>query len=247
MQALRSALFNVAFYLNLLLFLVVFSWLLFCPRSWAMWCLKTWATTSVWLLRAICATRLDVRGRHNLPPGSVLIAAKHQSLFETFAIIPLLADPAMVLKRELMLIPLFGWFARKFRMIPVDRGAGTTALKRLIGRAKQAVRDGRQVVIFPEGTRRAPGARPDYKPGAVALYLNLGVPCVPLALNSGVFWPRRKFMRHPGTIIMEFLPAIPAGEPRAVFSQRLEEALEGKTAELLAAAAKSSEVVDSRD
>ena len=124
----------------------------------------------------------------------------------------------MVLKRELMLIPLFGWFAHKFRMIPVDRGAGTTALKRLIGRAKEAVRQGRQVVIFPEGTRRTPGAPPDYKPGAVALYLNLGVPCVPLALNSGVFWPRRKFMRYPGTILMEFLPAIPPGLPRAGFS-----------------------------
>ena len=247
MQALRSALFNVAFYLNLVLFLVVFSWLLFCPRSWAMWGLKTWARTSVWLLRVICGTRLDVRGRHNIPPGAVLIAAKHQSLFETFAVIPLLADPAMVLKRELILIPLFGWFARKFRMIPVDRGAGTTALKRLIGRAKEAVRGGRQVVIFPEGTRRAPGAPPDYKPGAVALYLNLAVPCVPLALNSGVFWPRRKFMRYPGTIIMEFLPAIPAGESRAVFSERLQDALERKTAELLAAPAKSAEVVDSRD
>jgi 1-acyl-sn-glycerol-3-phosphate acyltransferase len=240
MQALRSALFNIVFYLNLVFFLVVFSWLFFFPRSWAMWGLKTWATTSIRLLRAICGTRLEVQGLDNIPPGAALIAAKHQSLFETFAVIPLLADPAMVLKRELMLIPLFGWFARKFRMIPVDRGAGTTALKRLIGRAKEAVRDGRQVVIFPEGTRRAPGAPPDYKPGAVALYLNLGVPCVPLALNSGLFWPRRKFMRYPGTIIMEFLPAIPPGEPRAVFSQRLQEALEGKTAELLAAAAKSA-------
>jgi 1-acyl-sn-glycerol-3-phosphate acyltransferase len=247
MQSLRSAFFNVVFYLNLLFFLVVFFWLLFCPRSWAMWGLRTWAATSVWFLRAMCGTRLDVRGRHNIPPGAVLVAAKHQSLFETFAIIPLLDDPAMVLKRELMLIPLFGWFARKFRMIPVDRGAGTTALKRLIGRAKEAVRQGRQVVIFPEGTRRTPGAPPDYKPGAVALYLNLGVPCVPLALNSGVFWPRRKFMRYPGTIIMEFLPVIPPGEPRAVFSQLLQAALEGKTAELLAASAQPAQVVDSQD
>lgn len=203
-----------------------------------MWGLKLWATTSLWLLRVMCRTRLEVRGLDNIPSGSVLVAAKHQSLFETFAVLPMLADPAMVMKRELMLIPLFGWFARKFRMIPVDRGAGTTALKRLIGHARQAVRDGRQVLIFPEGTRRAPGSAPDYKPGAAALYLNLGVPCVPLALNSGVFWPRRKFMRYPGTIIMEFLPAIPPGEPRAVFSRQLQEALEGKSAELLALAAK---------
>jgi 1-acyl-sn-glycerol-3-phosphate acyltransferase len=216
----------------------VFSWLFFCPRSWAMWGLRLWATTSLWLLLVICGTKLEVRGLDNIPSGSVLIAAKHQSLFETFAVLPLLADPAMVMKRELMLIPFFGWFARKFRMIPVDRGAGTMALKRLIGHARQAVRDGRQVLIFPEGTRRVPGASPDYKPGAAALYLNLGVACVPLALNSGVFWPRRKFMRYPGTIIMEFLPAIPPGAPRAVFSERLQEALEGKSAELLALAAK---------
>jgi 1-acyl-sn-glycerol-3-phosphate acyltransferase len=234
MQAFRSGLFNLVFYLNLILFMLVFSPLFLCPRSWAIWALKLWAKTSVWLLRAIAGTRLEVRGLEHIPHGPALVAAKHQSLFETFAVLPLLDDPAMVLKRELMLIPLFGWFAHKFRMIPVDRGAGSTALKRLLRRAERAVRDGRQVLIFPEGTRRTPGAPPDYKPGATALYLKLGVPCVPLALNSGRFWPRRQFMRYPGTIIMEFLPPIPPGEPKTDFSQRLQSALEKKSAQLLA-------------
>jgi 1-acyl-sn-glycerol-3-phosphate acyltransferase len=235
MQAIRSAFFNAVFYLNLVLFMLVFSPLFFAPRRYAMWALKLWARTSIWLLAAIAGTRLEVRGRQNIPKGVAIVAAKHQSLFETFAVLPLLADPAMVLKRELMMIPLFGWFARKFRMIPVDRGARATALKKLMGRAEKAVRQGRQVLIFPEGTRKAPDAAPDYKPGATALYLKLGVPCVPLALNSGLFWPRRKFMRYPGTIIFEFLPAIPPGLAKDEFAKRLQEALETKTSELLAA------------
>jgi 1-acyl-sn-glycerol-3-phosphate acyltransferase len=234
MQAIRSAVFNIAFYLNLVLFLVVFSPLLFAKRTSAMWGLKLWARTSIWLLGAIAGTRLQVRGRQYIPEGAAIVAAKHQSLFETFALLPLLADPAMVLKRELMVIPLFGWFAKKFRMIPVDRGAGASALRKLIGRARQELRFERQVLIFPEGTRRPPGAPPDYKPGTAALYLNLGVPCVPLALNSGLFWPRRKFMRYPGTIVFEFLPPIPAGLPRDDFAAKLQDVLETKSSELLA-------------
>jgi 1-acyl-sn-glycerol-3-phosphate acyltransferase len=235
MQAIRSAFFNAVFYLNLIVFMLVFSPLFFGPRSLAIWALKLWASSSVWLLEAIAGTRLEVRGRENIPRTAAVIAAKHQSLFETFAVLPLLADPAMVLKRELMMIPLFGWFARKFRMIPVERGAGATALLKLINRAHEAVHQGRQVLIFPEGTRKAPGAPPDYKRGATALYLKLGVPCVPLALNSGLFWPRRKLMRYPGTIIFEFLPAIPPGLAKNEFAKRLQEALETKSSELLAA------------
>jgi 1-acyl-sn-glycerol-3-phosphate acyltransferase len=234
MQAIRSALFNAVFYVNLILFMLFFSPLFLGPRRSAMWALKLWASTSVWFLEAIAGTRLEIRGRENIPTGAAIVAAKHQSLFETFAVLPLLPDPAMVLKRELMMIPLFGWFARKFRMIPVDRGARATALKKLIGRAEEAVRQGRQVLIFPEGTRRPPGAAPDYKPGVTALYLQLGVPCVPLALNSGLYWPRRKFIRYPGTIVFEFLPAIPAGLAKAKFTERLVQVLETKTAELLA-------------
>jgi 1-acyl-sn-glycerol-3-phosphate acyltransferase len=236
MQIIRSALFNAVFYLNLVLFLLVFSPLFFAPRSWAMWALKLWARSSTWLLGVIVGTRLTVRGRDNIPEGAALVAAKHQSLFETFAVLPFLADPAMVLKRELMMIPLFGWFARKFRMIPVDRGARASALRKLIARADKEARAGRQVLIFPEGTRRAPHAPPAYRPGATALYLKLGIPCVPLALNSGLFWPRRRFMRYPGTIIFEFLPAIPPGLPKDEFAHALQQALETKTSELLAAA-----------
>jgi 1-acyl-sn-glycerol-3-phosphate acyltransferase len=236
MQALRSGLFNAAFYLNLILFMLVFSPLFLAPRPAAMWALKLWSRTSIALLAVIVGTRLEIRGRDHIPQGAALIAAKHQSLFETFAVLSLLDDPAMVLKRELMLIPLFGWFARKFEMIPVDRGARSTALKRMIASARDAIAEGRQVLIFPEGTRRAPAAPPAYKSGATALYMSLRVPCVPLALNSGLFWPRRKFMRYPGTIVMEFLPALPPGLSKEDFSHRLQHAIESKTAELLSSA-----------
>jgi 1-acyl-sn-glycerol-3-phosphate acyltransferase len=233
MQTLRSVLFNIIFYLNLVLFMFIFSPLFLAPRPAAMWALKLWARSSIRLLTIIAGTRLEVRGREHIPKGAALIAAKHQSLFETFAVLPFLDDPAMIMKRELMLIPLFGWFAVKFEMIPVDRSAGAGALKRLIARARAAVAEERQVLIFPEGTRRPPGAPPAYKPGATALYMNLDVPCVPLALNSGLYWPRRRLTRYPGTILMEFLPPIPAGLGKQSFAQRLQEAIESKTAELL--------------
>ena len=130
--------------------------------------------------------------------------------------------PAVVLKRELSWFPFFGWFIFKFRMIRVKRSAGSAALKRMIADAREAAKANRQIVIFPEGTRRAIGAEPAYKPGTAALYLALGLPCVPVALNSGLYWPRRKFLRFPGTVIVEFLPAIPAGLPRKEFSAKLQ-------------------------
>ncbi len=234
MRLLRSLLLNIVFYVNLVVFLVVGSPLFLAPRPWAMWALKLWAKVSLWWLEVIAGIRMEVRGRQYIPTGAALVAAKHQSLFETFAVLPLLADPAMVLKRELMWIPLFGWFAVKFRMIGVDRAGGAKALKNMIGRAKEAVRIGRQILIFPEGTRRPPSAAPEYRPGAVALYLNTGTSCVPVALNSGLYWPRRSLQLRPGTIVIEFLPPIPPGLNRAEFALRLEEDIETATASLLA-------------
>ena len=231
---LRSALFNIVFYLNLVLFLVLGSGFYFTPRKWSIRALQVWARSSLFWLRVIAGIRMEVRGVENIPRGACLVAGKHQSFWETFAILPLLDDPAMVLKKELTYIPFFGWFIYKFRMIPVERSAGTQALRSLIEAGEKAVADGRQVVIMPEGTRRAPDDPPDYKPGAAALYGKLGVPCVPFGLNSGIFWPRRQFLRKPGTIIISFLPAIPPGLGRKPFQARLEEAVERETARLVA-------------
>jgi 1-acyl-sn-glycerol-3-phosphate acyltransferase len=179
---------------------------------------------------------MEVRGLEHIPAGPALVAGKHQSLWETFAILPLLADPCMVLKRELTFIPFFGWFIFKFKMIAVARGAGSAALRDLIKQGKLAAKAGRQIVILPEGTRRAPGAPPDYKPGAAALYTSLNLPCVPFGLNAGVYWPRRQWQRYPGPIILQFAPAIPPGLPRREFAAKLQDVIESISTDLLAEA-----------
>jgi 1-acyl-sn-glycerol-3-phosphate acyltransferase len=232
----RSLLFNVLFYVTTTAFVVLGSPLLLAPRRWAMIGLRTHARFELFLLRVIVGTRFELRGADKLPPGACLVASKHQSAWETFALIPLFRDPALLMKRELFYIPFHGWFSKKFEMIPVDRDKGPSALRRMLREAKLRVAAGREIIIFPEGTRRAPGATPDYKTGVVLLYDALGVPCVPVALNSGPFWPRRSLTRRPGTIVVEFLDPIPPGLGRAEFLARLERAIEGASNRLLAEA-----------
>jgi len=232
----RSLLFNLLFYVTTTLFVVLGSPLLFAPRRWAMAALAVHGRFELWLLRAIVGTKLEVRGAEKLPKAACLVAAKHQSAWETFALIPLFRDPALLMKRDLFWIPFHGWFSRKFEMIPVDRDKGPAALRRMLREAKKRVADGREIVIFPEGTRRAPGAPPDYKTGVVLLYDALGIPCVPVALNSGVFWPRRSLERRPGTIVVEFLDPIPPGLKKAEFLKRLTDAIETASTRLLAEA-----------
>ena len=229
----RSAIYLAAFYATTALFLVLGSWLLFVPRSWAMAGLKLHGRTCVKLLQWICGTNIEVRGRENLPDGACLIVSKHQSAWDTFALIPLLRDPAVVLKDELKWIPLYGWFCVKFEHVLVKREKASVALRALIKDGQERIAAGREVLIFPEGTRSVPGAPPDYKPGYVALYEALGVAAVPLALNSGLFWPRRSFLRYPGTIVVEFLPALSPGLPRAAFRKTMETAIETATDRLV--------------
>jgi 1-acyl-sn-glycerol-3-phosphate acyltransferase len=230
---LRSIVFAIAFYVTTALFLVLGSWLFIAPRSWAMMGLKTHARVCTWLLEKIVGTKMEVRGREKLPPGACLIAAKHQSTWDTFALIPLFSDPAIVLKDELKWIPFYGWFCLKFEHILVKRDKGASALKTMVRDARARAAEGRQIFIFPEGTRRPPGADPDYKSGYVALYEGLDLPCVPVALNSGLFWPRRQLIRFPGTIVVEFLEPIPPGLTRKEFRRTLESNLEAATRRLL--------------
>jgi len=241
LTVLRSILFVPVFYLNTALFLVLGSFLLFGPRRYAMMGLKAHAIATLWLLKIIVGTRMQVRGREKLPKPPYLVASKHQSAWDTFALIPIFSDPALVMKAELRHIPFYGWFSRKFEHVFVERSRGPAALRKLERDAKERADAGREVLIFPEGTRRAPGAEPDYKPGAVALYEELKLPCVPMALNSGLYWPRRKLMRYPGTIIVEILDPIPPGLPRAEFRSELQARIEGATNRLIAEAARASD------
>ncbi|MCG5235103.1 lysophospholipid acyltransferase family protein [Xanthobacter oligotrophicus] len=236
LTAFRSLLFQVAFYGITTLYLIVLMPLIpILPRRllWkfgALW----WVATNRVLLRVLVGIRAEFRGLERIPQGPLLIAAKHQSAWETFALLPLFRDPAFILKQELMRIPLFGWLAAKLRMIPVDRKGGTAALKTMTRRAQADMAEGRQILIFPEGTRRPPGAPPDYKFGVAYLYSTLKVPCLPVALNSGLCWRRRAFILRPGTILVEVLEPIPPGLGRAAFMARLEHDIETASNRLLA-------------
>jgi 1-acyl-sn-glycerol-3-phosphate acyltransferase len=231
---LRSAVFNVLFYLNLVAHFIIAIPTAVMPRLAIIKLATSWGRTNNWLLRTICGIKVEYRGLDKIPPGALLVAAKHQSLWETFALLRLFADPAFILKRELLWVPFFGWYARRAEMIPVDRGRGGQALADMTARAIVELGRGRQIVIFPEGTRRAPNAEPSYKFGIAHLYGETGIPCLPIALNSGLFWPRRSFMRYPGTIVAEVLDPIPPGLSKAAFAERLQQDIETATARLIA-------------
>lgn len=236
MLILRSLLFNVLFYLNLSLWLVFAAFpSLLLPRRYLLGVAGAWARSALWLMRVTTGTRYEISGVENVPQGGLMVAAKHQSFWETFVLVTLFPNPVFILKRELTWIPFFGWCLTKLRMIPVDRGARARALSDVTRRAKvELTQNGRQLLIFPEGTRRAPGAPPAYKFGVAHLYAELGVPCLPVALNSGLFWPRRKFLRRPGTIRVEFLPPIPPGMDKVAFQALLQERIETASDRLLA-------------
>lgn len=234
---LRSLIYAAAFYLTTAIFLLGGSLLLLAPRRWAMAALALHGRTSVALLQLICGIRFEVRGSEHIPDGAALIVAKHQSTWDTFALITLFRDPAVVLKDELKWIPVYGWFCLKFEHILVKREKASAALKALILDAKNRAAQGRQIIIFPEGTRTTPLAAPDYKPGYIALYEALGASAVPVALNSGLYWPRRSFWRYPGTIVVEILAPLPPGMGRAEFRRSIETAIEDASSRLVAEAA----------
>jgi 1-acyl-sn-glycerol-3-phosphate acyltransferase len=235
MIVVRSLLFNLAFYVLTAAMLVgtlpVFFLL---PQAFGMGVVRNWAKASLWLHEKIAGTRLEVRGAENIPEGAAMVASKHQSSFETFALIPLLKNPTIVMKKSLRWLPIFGQYTMKTGMIHVDRDGRTAALRALAERARTEAAKGREIIIFPEGRRRAPGAAPDYQTGIALLYRTLDLPVVPVALNSGLYWPRRRFLHHPGTIVVEFLPPIPPGLDSRTFLARLQASIETASARLLA-------------
>lgn len=223
MTILRSLAFNIAFYVNLIVQMLLWTPFYFlAPRKTAWVVPKFWARSCKWLHETIAGTKNEISGLENIPAGSFILAPKHQSFWDAIAFFELLDDPLYILKRELTWIPFFGWYVMKMRMIPVNRGSRSRALKGVIAATKaEMARNPRQLIIYPEGTRRAPGDAPSYKYGIVELYDQLQLPVVPVAHAAGLYWPRRRFMRYPGTIRARFLPPIPAGLGREEFMARL--------------------------
>ena len=234
MALLRSILFNVSYLAWSVFMHVVCLPLLVAPASWVWKAGHIWIDGTLLLLRLFCGLDHRELGIEHLPKGPAIIAAKHQSAWETLFLSRRLNHPAFILKRELLMIPLFGWFIRKVGMIAVDRAGQAAALKKMVRDANDAFAQGRQIIIFPEGTRVAPGEHKPYQPGIAALYGQLNVPVVPVALNSGLYWGRKAWVKKPGRIAIEYLAPIPPGLDRRAFMAELEARLEPAAKKLLA-------------
>jgi len=230
--ALRSFAYVTLFYLWTAVVAVGCTPLLVGPTRWVHGMFHVWGRGVTGML-AICGIKVEVRGREFIPTGAALVAPKHQCMLDVFAQFTWLPASVFVMKKELAWIPWFAWYARKAGGIVIDREGQAKTMRQVIREGTERFKQGRQVVIFPEGTRKAPGAPPDYKPGIAALYRELNVPVYPVATNAGVHWPAHGFIRHPGTIVFEYLEPIPPGLKRAEFMRILEERIETKSTELL--------------
>ena len=233
MNTLRSLLFTAWLYLSMPIIAIGLSPVLLAPHRYVQGVCKLWARVALFGLRWIAGVKVEVRGLENAPTGAALIASKHQGMLDIVALLAVLPDACFVMKKELMPLPFFGWFAWRAKMIAVDRAGHAKAVKDLTRQAKDRLAEGRQIVIFPEGTRNAPGVPGDYKPGVAAIYRDLEGPCWPVATNSGVHWPAHGFRRYPGTVVFEFLEPIPAGLKRGQMMALLESRIETASAALL--------------
>ena len=232
MTVFRSALFMLWFALGTATIAILCLPALALPRRASAWVGRFWSATTLFGLKLCAGLDHEVRGTP--PKGGVLVAAKHMSMWDTLALYLLLDDPAMVLKRELLRVPFYGWYLWGAGSIAIDREGRASALRKMSQSAQKVIAEGRPVLIFPEGTRKKPDAEPDYKSGVAGLYGQMEVACVPVALNSGLFWTGPGgFLKKRGRIVVEFLPAIPAGLKRAIFMARLKEAIEESTQKLI--------------
>lgn len=238
MTAIRSLIFNICFISWAMLSAILFCPLFFMSSQTSLKVGAPWAKISLFLARIICGIRYEVRGAEYISTQPVIYASKHQSAWDTIIFLILLRHPAYVLKRELLRIPLWGWYLWRMKMIAIDRSAGGQGLKDMLRQAKARIADNRSIVIFPEGTRMKVGAPAQYHPGVLAMYNQLKLPTVPVALNSGCFWGKNAFTKRPGTIIIEFLPPIPPGLPKEEFMPRLQNAIEPATAKLISQTSK---------
>lgn len=232
MTTIRALVFNVLYLLWSAVMHIVCLPLLLAPPRAIYSAGKIWIAGALWLLNVCVGLSVREIGPENLPAGPALFAVKHQSAWETLYLSRRLNHPAFVLKKELLLIPVFGWFLARVGMIAIDRSGKASALKKMVADAKATFAAGRPIVIFPEGTRVTPGSRRSYQPGIAALYAQLDVPVVPVALNSGLYWGKKAIVKKPGIITIEYLPPIGPGLDRKAFMRELEARIEGSAERL---------------
>lgn len=234
MAYLRSAFFHLAIYTSIIVQMIIFTPIyFFLPRKTAYVIPKNWARSNLWLAKHILGLTFEIEGMEKLPHEGFILSPKHQSFWDTFALIPSLDDPVYILKRELLWIPLFGWYAAKQDMIPINRADKSRAIPKMLARAREEMARNRQLIIYPEGTRKAPGAAPDYKYGIARLYTDLKVPVVPVVMHPGLFWPRHGFLRYGGHFKVRFLDPIEPGMIADAFFRHLVEVTETASDALL--------------
>lgn len=234
MLFIRSTIFNIAFYLTNIIILIFWLPSFFFLNKENRWkIVKLWAISLLWLHHIIVGMRFDFRGMQNIPKGTnLLVAGKHQSAWETYTLVLFFDDPAYIVKRSLMRLPLFGWYLAKMETVAIDRGKGSVALASITKNATAMMaKSPRQIILYPEGTRKLAGAPAKYKYGITHLYDTMDTPVLPVALNSGLFWARESFLRYPGTILLEFMPPIKPGLKKEAFAKKLENIIETKTLE----------------
>lgn len=239
MTFIRSLFFNFLFFGGSVLIVLLLTLTLPLPRKVLKAGLSIWMKWMVLCLRMAVGVDIEVRGRNNIPDGPAVFASKHQSAWETGFFFLLLEDASYVLKKELLSIPFYGWLLKKDKMVAIDRKAGASALKQLVRDSRQLMDEGRQLVIFPEGSRSPAGEKLPYHPGVAAIYKQANAPVIPVALNSGLFWARRSFLKRPGTIVIEFMEPMTEGLDRKTFMAELENRIEDKTNALIAEARRS--------
>ena len=230
---LRTGLYAVWYYGVTAVLAVLYIPLLAMPRPMVRDGVKLWARLLIWGLRVIGGVTLELRGLERLPPGPALIAAKHQSMFDIVPAFALMPDALFVMKRELVRIPVFGWHNVKAGSIVIDRGGQAKTMRKMLHDARERFKEPRQLLIFPEGTRKKLGAEPDYKPGIAGLYRELQVPCIPIATNTGAHLNTAGLPTSPGVVVYEVLEPIPPGLKRVDFMRTLEERIESASQALL--------------
>ena len=245
MQKIRSFLAKPVFYGVFVFGMLICSPILLMPSKLVSSAFRWWTRMALFLTRVFGGVKLAVTGREHLPPESYLVASKHQSAWETLGFSVVFKDPVFVLKRELTRIPLFGLYLRALEMISIDRSKGTRSLREMLRETKDRAAKGRPIVIFPEGTRCPPGVPTEYKQGIYQIYRALNLPCVPVALNTGLFWPGRGKPGYPGTIRVSILEPIPPGLEREDFMDRLQDVIEKESARLIELSAKENPALPS--
>lgn len=229
---LRSLAFQAAFYAWTVWLGLLTLPVLLLPRRAVLGVARLWIDGTFWLLSNVAGLTYEVRGEAHRADGPAIYALKHQSAWDALILLRLFRDPAIVVKGQLMWMPIVGWYLVRLGMIFIDRRAGPRTLRRMVRIAEERLAAGRDIVVFPEGTRTVPGERPPYRPGIAALYAALGVPVVPVALNSGLYWARREFAKRPGRIVVSVLPPVAPGLERKRFMDRLRDRIESETARL---------------